>query len=429
MTRATSLSFALALFAALPLAACGGTTSQATDAGTPSPDGGTVTNPDASTPDDAGPAPDGPFVPAPHPAAPQVESYGGKVMTAPKVVPVFYANDPWQSQIEAFLTQLSTSEYWSATTKEYGVGPITVLPSIVLSDTAPAQIEDAQIQSYLSAQADGTHQGWPLADASTLYVMVYPQKTVVSQGGAQSCQEFGGYHFEAPLAGGGGNFPYAVIPRCPQSQTLTGIDVVTAALSHELVEAATDPFPQSDPAYAITDEPNLVWAMMPGSETGDMCAYAPQSYSPLVSSFVVQRSWSNAAAKAGHDPCVPAPKEPYFNAAPILNDNVSIDFGQGQAPTKGVKIPVGQSKVIDVALFSDAPTGPWTVQAVDASRYQNGGQTTLTFSWDKQSGKNGDVLHLTVTRLKAGPIGGSTIMLLSSKDKQTQQMWFSFVAN
>src|SRR5262245_47328826 len=31
--------------------------------------------------------------PAPHPAPPQVVSFGGPVMTSPRVVPVFFAND------------------------------------------------------------------------------------------------------------------------------------------------------------------------------------------------------------------------------------------------------------------------------------------------------------------------------------------------
>jgi len=44
-------------------------------------------------------------------------------------------------------------------------------------------------------------------------------------------------------------FVYAVLPRCATFNTLSGLDSLTTALSHELVEAVTDPFIRSRRAY------------------------------------------------------------------------------------------------------------------------------------------------------------------------------------
>ena len=81
----------------------------------------------------------------------------------------------------------------------------------------------------------------------------------------------------------------------------------------------------------------------------------------------MQRTWSNKAAPAGHDPCVPAlPGEVYFNAAPVLNDNITVDVIGQTSRCKGVKIAVGETKTIEIDLFSDAATGgPWTVAVQD----------------------------------------------------------------
>src|SRR5206468_11189841 len=122
------------------------------------------------------------------------------------------------------------------------------------------------------------------------------------------------------------------------------------------------------PGYAQVDDADVAWMfVLGGAETGDMCAQQASSFTKFAElpAYTVQRFWSNASAAAGHDPCVPSlPGEVYFQSAPVLPDMVSLTGLP--VPLKGVQIPVGQSKVISVDLFSDAPTsGPWTVQALD----------------------------------------------------------------
>jgi hypothetical protein len=387
---------------------------------------------DAATPDapaETAPPPQG--YPATHAAPPIVETFGGPILAAPKVVPIFFANDADQSQLEAFLMQLAASPYWKTTTGEYGVGPLSVAPSIVVTDAAPAMTTSLDILAWLAGYVGSGMAGWPAADPNNVYTVFYPQSTTITDGTSTSCQDYGAYHDEgnSDADAGAPPFPVAVIPRCANFNGLGGIDVVTANTSHELVEAATSPRLRSAPAFHTTDDDHIVWTVVPGGETGDMCIYDSRAYEKLVGTFMVQRTWSNASAQAGLDPCVPGVAGPYINAAPDLDDAVTLDrSATAHFRTTGVTVPTGMSKTIAVRLFSTAPANDWTVEAHDVG-YESGGPATLSFKWDKSSGHNGDVLHLTITRTADGSIGGTELMLVSNVSATEQTVWFGFVAN
>jgi hypothetical protein len=386
--------------------------------------------------------------PAPHVPAPQAVSSGGPVLDAPNIVPIFFADDLYQSSLEDFLRQLAASSYWPAVTAEYGVGPLTIAPSIVVSDPVPMSITDAEIQSWLAAYLDGAHSAWPPIALNNIYMVFYPSVTTIT-GFGTSCTNFGGYHSEGLELGppdggaleggmpeasakeggpGGVPFVYAVLPRCTSLDELTGIDAVTAATSHEAVEASTDPLPFSRPAYIGVDNDHAVWDLTPGGEVGDLCAYEPQSFQRIVGSSVVQRIWSNTAAAAGQDPCVPPlPSTPYFNAAPDLTDTVMLPGGT--ASTFGILIPVGKSKTVNIQFFSTEPTAIWTVSAEDSSS-EMGGPALLEFEPNTLTGQNGDVIPVKVTALASGDLGGAEIVLYSYRDQYTYaNYWFGFVAN
>jgi hypothetical protein len=203
-----------------------------------------------------------------------------------------------------------------------------------------------------------------------------------------------------------------VIPQCAKFGPLTGLDVVTGTPSHELAEAATDPFPLSNPAYSTVDDDHVSWTFALGAgEVGDMCAqYDSSFYKDPEIGYTVQRSWSNAAAAAGQEPCVPArPTEPpYFNASPVLKDDISLTIGT----TKGVTVPVGKSKTIELDLFSSGATsGPWTVDVQAASA-----TPPVTFALDKTTGVNGDKINVTITSTAAASsrLGATTFVITST---------------
>ncbi len=363
--------------------------------------------------------------PPPWPAPPQVVSGGGPIIATPTVVPVFFGADALQGSLESFLHALSSSTFWTATTKEYGIGALSVAPSVTTSDPVPTT--DDALATWLAAQADGTHAGWPKADDSTVFVVFFPSSATLTIHNKQSCQVFDGYHKDTTRTGGG-SLIYAPVMRCESgSKTL---DAVTLAASHEITEAVTDPLYYSNQAWAFEDDAHFIWTMITVGEIVDMCDLEPQSGARLVGNYQVQRAWSNASALAGHDPCVPAPANPYFAAAAILNDSVTLDTGgAGLVLTKGVRVPTGRTETVDVVLRSDGPMDAWQVKATDTSSLF-GGPQELQLALDRGTGNSGDVLQLTITRVASGPFGGSALVLTStSAQAATTHVWLGFVEN
>lgn len=365
-----------------------------------------------------------------HGPPPQLVSEGGPVLTAPRTQPIFWSTDAdYQAKIEDFDAKLASYDYWEKTTAEYGVGYIQGLPAIVTSDPVPTT-NDALV-AWLAQKLDGTHtaEGWPAAvDPQTIYSVFLPPGAVLHDPYGDSCQAYGAFHDEA-MGAHGESIIYALMPRCNYGGPL--IDDLTVSYSHELIEAATDPLVETDPAYGDPDPDNYVMGYTPGAETGDYCEYVDTAYLRM-EGFLVQRTWSNKASLAGEDPCVPAPKQAaYMAAVPMFTDQVPIDnvYTGGKVMTRGASVAVGQSATIDVQLISDRPTEPFTVSAIDVS----GGE--LGFAWDATTGKNGDVLHLTVTRKKAGQLPGSEFMLQTNAGtgatmaKAGSSQWWGYIGN
>jgi hypothetical protein len=396
--------------------------------------------------------------PAPFPAPPQVQNFGGPVLSSPKFVPVFFSNDDAAtvSQVEDFLSKIGAGSYWTAAVSEYGVGAGTSTASVSLTEAAPGTIDDSAIQTWLAGKLNGDDPAWPAADANTVYVLHYPAGSTITfsdpmSGTASSCQDFGGYHSNITLDAnhGGMNVAYAVLPRCQAFGGGTVLDELTGSESHELIEASTDPYPMTDPAYADVDDGHIYWDLaLGGGEVGDMCA----QFSGVFTSFppdlpyVVQRTWSNKAALAGNDPCVPAlPGEVYFTAAPELDDVTLSIMGQ-TVTVKAVQIPVGQSKTIDLDLFSNASTnGPFSVH-VDDGNVLMGGSPLLSFSVGNAptiacpqgapsgsvcvGGENGQKIPVTITVKSAGQYNAELFWVVSeSPISQNENLWVGLVTN
>jgi hypothetical protein len=357
----------------------------------------------------------GSFTPAAHPDLPQVGTLGGPVLLAPKVRPIIYSNDTSAADIQAFVEELARTTYWSAVTSEYGVGALTVLPPIMMPFAAPGSTTDAALQTVLAANTTGADSAWGPPDPSTVYLFVIPEGSTVTIDQSTCCDDFGGYHSEA--MSGAVSVPYAVGCSCPGffGSTVRPLDERTIAISHELVETATDPFPVSNPAYQIEDRADIIWTVVNGGgEVGDMCAFNDDAaFVPPGAKYMVQRSWSNAAAKKMQNPCVPyATTAPYFNSFPALE---SVALGADKYLTRGVQVGIGKSRTIDVNLYSSAPTaGTWTVSAYDYDYWFRGLPAKLALSLDKAEGRNGDTLHLTITAKAQDPDLGAEAFILVS---------------
>ena len=446
----------VAAVAALSPAACG--SSSPSPASTPPDAGGDSTGVDSNIG-----APDAPIdtgsdvdngapstnYPAPHPALPQVvNNASGPVLTAPKVYLVFYPDYPYETPLIDFAQKMVASTFWATTTHEYGVGALTYGGIITLTgQTPPAMISSSDIQTWVASEIQQGAFGTP--DPQAIYSVFYPQGTVITQPNpvstllpaAQSCSQFGGYHDNTSVAltdgGAAQEFAYAVIPTCS-----TTVNDLTVALSHEWVEASTDPLVTASGVFTVTGGPNaayysadqahVIWDLLGGGEAGDLCEpEAPAVYvvPSDLSPYKVQRTWSNLQAQGSHDPCAPDIAGAFFDAAPVLPAMVSLTSTlTGPLTSQGVVIPVGQSKTIEVDLFSDGDTGgPWKVAAADVlSTYYGsyGLPQTLTFAWDRDQGQNGEKLHLTITVTTAFPLtGGGHAFMITSSNGTRNAVW------
>jgi hypothetical protein len=370
----------------------------------------------------------GGFTPAMHPALPQVTNVGGLVLKKPKVQPIRYMADPMATDLDAFLQELTTTTTWSDQTSEYGVGALEVLPPIIITTAAPAMTTDSDLQQELATNLTGTTPAWGAANTGTIYLIELPPGTIESDISGACCTDFDGYHGEAQV--GLVTVPYAVSCACHgyDGPTVTDLQERTVNISHELVEAATDPFPNSAPAFAQTDDPDVIWTIVTGGEVADMCEFNTDAYAiPAGSKYMVQRSWSNKAAKASTNPCVPVPAgaAPFFDASVAGTDMLSVTGTT--VHTSGFKIAVGQSMTVPVTLFSDGPEkGPWKVSVIDGN-YAAGGSARLQLSLDKTTGTNGTTLHLTIKVLSADPQYGIEGFVLFSDLGSEENIWMGTV--
>jgi hypothetical protein len=370
----------------------------------------------------------GKFNPAPHAPLPQVANLGGAVLSAPKLRPIFFTDDPDQADVMSFLSELAAGSYWTATTSEYGVGALTLLAPVVGAMASAPTISDGTLQAALATNTLSPSALWGPADPSTVFLFVLPPSVALTYGQTTCCVDYGGYHDETLVNGVA--VPYVVACACPDffGPDWNRIDERTVVLSHELIEAATDPFPRSNPAFYAANQANLVWTMLTGGELGDMCVIQPDMATVLPSGrYAVQKSWSNAAAALGNDPCVPAASSPpYFNSMPVLD---VIPYGSSGYRTNGVQIPIGTSRTIDLQLFSAGavPNG-WNVSAY-AYEDLYGGTPSLTFALDRSTGRNADVLRLTITPVQSNPaLGGNPFVILSTVGSPGASNYRSHVA-
>ena len=130
-----------------------------------------------------------------------------------------------------------------------------------------------------------------------------------------------------------GSFPYAVVTECSNGGNDTQISA-----SHELIEAATDRVPAGGYEMSMSQ----MWAKAAYlGEVGDLC----NNLIWKEGNFIYQRSWSKNAAAAGTEPCVPTlPGVPAFGVVP---DQTTIN------------IPAGGTGTVNLTGWSSAPTANW----------------------------------------------------------------------
>lgn len=418
-----SVLLALAIAPALVIAAaCGGSTSSnppAADSGAPLQDGSAhadtgaaidASNVDTGTPADSGavvdsavvgdggacPAVSGSVAEATHGKPPVVSNLGGPVLHSPNVVTFTFQDTANASTLQAFGAAIGSTSWFGQVLSDYTTTSSTPAGlSVSIAASADATYVDnggvglggdagsssgTDLNGFVNqAIANAVTAGTiPAPDGNTVYMFYFPSTTTITGFVGQSCQDYGGYHFNQVYVDGTTPIYYAILPDCAPG-TSYEVEAITVAASHELIEATSDPAPNTGWSLDTSPYPeagttpieyrNDPWISMGYGEIGDNCVGTTWT---LGSGTIVQRIWSNSAATGGHDPCVPVPTgETYFNAS----------------PDKAIYVAnVGDTFTVDVTPFTDVARPSWQLDAIDysqelAQEVGASGTAYLKFAW------------------------------------------------
>jgi hypothetical protein len=355
------------------------------DASTETPDGSVAdsASDDSSTVDamvDASTA--DVFEAGPHQPFLQVPNQGGPRLQHPAVVTVTYSGDTRNTQFEAYAEWIVGSNWLTTVGQDYGIGSGTVAGKVQLTTSAPTTMQTSgDIETFLATGImNGTipQPTGGLADA--LYMLYIPNTvhvTTTFAGGilAQSCTDWDAYHGEAHALGL--NFSYAVMADCGVTDpVLTPIQMIEMAASHEFIEASTDAFPITQPAYQLVADPTSAWYSFYQFEVevGDLCEIPAIPASE--NGNYAQRIWSNTSAAAGGDPCIPTdPSVPYFNTSATPNSTVHA------APGSTVQFQLQGWSLAPVSNWSLATDVEGTLSVttpLSTIAMNNGGTATLS---------------------------------------------------
>jgi hypothetical protein len=322
------------------------------------------------------------FQTAAHQPFPLIVNFDGGVLASPKLVTVTYPQYPHVASVEGWGDYAVTSQWIHTTGNEYGVGAGSHLAKVVLPDPAPGQLTDAVIQQNLQTYiAHGVVPPSPATTSNEVVYMLYLNASTTMNdpdaGLGVLCTDFLGYHSNIGLDGGA-NIYYAVVGDCDAADAGENVAVadIQSTAAHELMESATDPAGNS--WYLDVPSSNDWWEPWEYAEVGDLCAFVPNV---TEASWSFQRIWSNLAAQAGNDPCIPAPADAgYWNVSPG-SSNVQV-------------VSPGQSVQVTLTGWSSVPVPAWPltvgpdffgddfdpVSNLSATTLQNGQTATLTLT-------------------------------------------------
>jgi hypothetical protein len=352
------------------------------------------------------------FPTAPHTAYPQLPDLGGPRLAQPQLITVTFATDTRVATLESFAQWIVGSSWITTVGAEYGVAHGAVAGVAHRIDTPLATMTSGDIEAYLAAGVmDGSipQPAAPATLADALYIIYYPSTTAITATFVngimkRSCSDFGGYHGEVHQ--GALNFAYAVIPDCGGRVLGLTVDETTELIaSHEVIEAAT-----TAPAWQLRPDPTDAWysTFEFEVEVGDLCE-APSRFT-REAGFVAQRSWSNAAAAAGGEPCLPI--DPALPA-----------FGVTASPAGARHVAPGGSVDFTLTGWSTGTTADWRLAPQLAGN--PGIITTRTkISLSAPMINNGGTVtaHVTIPpAVASGTI--SSIFIISSHTPDDATMW------
>ncbi len=360
------------------LAGCGGSPPEpAVDAGA-----------DLATPPDLAQPPD---LTVAAPELPEVDPHSDLVLSSVKLVTITFAGYQAEAQVQQFGDFVVGSDWYKAVGADYGVGPGTSAAKVVLNQDPGPGVTDADVVKLLKGKImDGTLPAPSKQDSQYLYMIYFPSTTTVNEpGGDALCDLFWGYHSSAPFAVGA-RMIYAVIGDCSGN-----VDDVTSTASHELIEAATDPYPDLTGSFYVEASPPDPWTVEYGQEVADLCETEDYVYE---GGFALQPIWSNAAAAKRENPCIPSDSPDYM----------TVTASPSEMPT----VAPGQTVTFTLTGWSNKLVPPWQVKLGDGD-WSDYSATELQAYLSGTTVGRGGTLTLSMTApagAASGQIGGVKIL-------------------
>ena len=354
--------------------------------------------------------------PAFTPTMPLLQNKGGKVLTKPVSITVTFDDDANRPTWEQLGDGIGATPYWSAIVGEYGVGALTSgadnhvhTNRKITLPTDPNTDPIDTIFDWVQQQIEDPSASWPAPTDQSIYTVYFSGKTAQTL-----CDEGAGGLHDSIKLNSGKEVAVALVFACDGDPSLDAVQSGTVSASHELAEAAVDPYPETGAAWQGLRKRDLDWELMQmvQDENADMCEFYDDVYGAIAAplTFTMQRQWSNASAAAGHAPCVPALADPYFNVALLdARESIVADFesldGIPLSPNGlGYVVENGKPKTITLGFVSDGPTEAISVTAFESDAFDPNGFTlipadkkVLDLKIDRDAGKNGEKVILTVT--------------------------------
>jgi hypothetical protein len=339
---------------------------------------------------------------------PRTVYLGGPFLRNPEATTVTFGGEEPElvGRLEAFGDIITQTSWWREVVNDYCLSPDDCIGDgragyhVRLDRKLPAQVRDVDIELVLE---DESRAGSLSRLGREALVLVYlPAKVVLRDAFHPHYCRGGPRAYHRMLRLERASFAYAVVPRCGDEAELT------SAASHEILEATTNPDPQNR-GFAIEPVVDNAGFTAAGLEPVDPCGLVTMDrHRTIESGFVVQRAWSNRAARAGHNPCVPSrPESPYLAFVP-------------RKPTVRLAYE-GATARIELEAASDRAVGWWAVSAIDQTGKQEG-RRYVDVKLDRARVAAGDVAVLTLRAVKLHPRRMSIVGVVSTLGPHSH-MW------
>jgi hypothetical protein len=360
------------------------------------------------------------FSTAPHSAWPQLVNDGGTVIASPRLVTIAASNDALAENFFDFADSIVASPWLAQVGGEYGVGRATsgghfLGPALGNPDGGSTSLTWTQYLDYVQGVINS---GAPAPNGQTVYLVFMPSG--ISYDGKFSSALWSSF----PDPNSQGDMMLVMFRGTPLSGE-NQFDEMTVATTDHLIGLLTDPWAPLGPGWMLVQATppwaGDVWAAISGEwvRVGDLCSDDRILEAGSGSSYAFARSWSNAAALRGGDPCVPAVDRPYYNVsfqeqwlAVSPGQSVSIPFSGWSTeatPDWWVYPYLGQtqggfSSLTTTSLSISSPLGEEPIGNCTPKQSLNNGVTAMLQLTVPATAKSGDFAVLGVFSVYEDPV-------------------------